>query len=103
MIYNLSFFLVALIWNLAIISVFSFFASWFFDIFGSIIDSQIIRDNAYVIAMLATVTMFWFGLLAAILSMFFKCKSCGSRIIKPKFPFFISFTKSSCTSCKTEV
>jgi len=100
---NLTYFVVALIWNVAILSVYSFFASWFFDILGALIENEAIRNNAYAVAMLATASMFSFGILAAILSKLVKCKSCGSPIIKPEFPFFISFKKFSCVSCKPKV
>jgi len=86
-IYKLGFFLIASIWNLAVLAVFSFFVGWSADILGSIIDSQIIRDYAYVVCMLSTVAMFWFVPLATILSLLFK------RVINPKFPFFISFKR----------
>lgn len=103
LIYKSSFFFVALFWNLAVFSVFSFFASWLFDILGSIIDSQIIKDYAYVIAILTSVGMFWFGFLAAILSSLFKCKSCGYRLMKSRFPFFVSFINTRCKNCGLEV
>jgi len=97
---KIGYFFIALIWNIALLSVVSFVASWGFDILGSVFDSEIIRGYAYGVALLATISMFWFGLLAAILSSFVKCKTCGSRIMMLRAPFLVSLTKCSCVSCK---
>jgi len=98
-----NYFFVAFIWNVAILSVYTFFASWFFDILGDVIGSEFIRDNSYAFALLATISMFWFGILAAVLSKLIKCKCCGSHIIKAKFPYFISFKRPSCIACEAKV
>lgn len=95
------YFIIALIWNVAIFSVVCFFTGWTLDILGAVIDSKIIREFAYGVGLLATISMFWFGLLAAILSVFVKCKKCGSRIMILRSPFFVSSIKSKCVNCKT--
>lgn len=100
---NFSYFFVAFIWNIAILSVYTFFASWLFDILGSVIGSEFIRDNSYAFALLATISMFWFGILAVIFSKFIKYKCCGSHIIKAPFPYFISFKRPNCNTCEAKV
>jgi hypothetical protein len=97
---KVGYFLVALIWNIAVLSVVCFLASWLLDVFGYAIDSEIIRGYAYGSALLATIAMFWFSLLAAILSGFFKCKACDSRVMALRFPYFVSLTKCRCSKCK---
>jgi hypothetical protein len=92
--------LVALIWNIAVLSVVCFLASWLLDIVGSATDNKMIRGYAYGVAMLATISMFWFGLLAAVLSAFVKCKRCGSRVMSLRFPFFVSLIECRCVNCK---
>ncbi len=96
---KIGYFFIALIWNIAVLSVVSFLLGWAFDILGSFFDSEIIRGYAYGVALLATISMFWFGLLAAILSNFVKCKQCDSRIMTLSAPFFVSLTKCKCNNC----
>lgn len=100
---NFSYIFVAFIWNIAIFSVYIFFASWFSHVLGSVIEVEIISGYGQAIAMLATFAIFWFGILAAISSKFIKCKCCGSRIIKASFPYFISFKRPCCKACEVKV
>jgi hypothetical protein len=97
---KIGYFLVALIWNIAVLSVVGFLAAWPLDIFGYAIGNNIIRGYAYGIGIIASISIFWFGLLAAILSSFVKCKSCYSRIISLRYPFFVSLIKSRCVNCE---
>lgn len=99
---KIGYFISALIWNIAIVSVACFLAAWGLDIFGSLIESEIIRGFAYVFALLATVSMFWFGLLAAILSGFITCKKCGSRIMTLNPSFFVPLIKCNCVNCENK-
>ena len=94
------YFSVALIWNIAVLSVACFLAGLLLDIIGSATDNKTIRDFAYGVGLLATISMFWFGLLAAALSAFVKCKGCGSKAMSLRFPFFISLLESRCTNCE---
>lgn len=97
---KIGYFLVALIWNIAVLSMCCFPAGWLLDVFGYVIDNEIIRGYAYGVGLLATLAMFWFGLLAAILSGFVKCKACNSRVLVLCFPYFVSLTKCRCSKCK---
>ena len=78
---NVSYFIVALIWNIAILSAIVFLSCFLIDILGSIFENKFMKDGSYVIAMLATVSFFWFGIAAGLLSNFIKCGECGSRFI----------------------
>lgn len=93
------YFLIALIWNIAIASVVVFLLAWPLDIIGAIIESEVVRGYAYVAGVLGTISMFWFGLLAAILSSFVKCKKCNSRVMSFRYPFFVSLIKCKCINC----
>ena len=93
------YFFIASIWNIAILSVVCFLAGWLLDIAGSIIDNEFIRGYAYGIALLSTITMFWFGLLSLILSHFVKCNQCGLRILRLQRPFFASLLNCRCKKC----
>ena len=97
---KVGYFSVALIWNIAVLSVACFLAGWLLDIFGAVTDNKTIRGYAYGVAILATISMFWFGLLAAVLSAFVKCKKCGFRIMSLRFPFFVSLIECRCSNCK---
>ena len=97
---KIGYFLVALIWNIAVLSVVGHLTAWLLDILGSAIDSNIIRGCAYVIGMITAVSTVWFGLLAAILSSFVECKNCGSRILSLRSPFFVSLIKCRCVNCE---
>lgn len=97
---KVGYFSVALIWNIAVLSVVCFLAGWLLDILGAAIDNKMIRGYAYGVAILATISMFWFGLLAAALSTFVKCKKCGSRVMSLRFPFFVPLTECRCFNCK---
>ncbi len=99
---KIGYFISALIWNIAIVSAACFLAAWGLDIFGSLIESEIIRGVAYVFALLATMSMFWFGLLAGILSVSITCKKCGSRIMTLNPPFFVSLIKCTCVNCENK-
>ena len=90
----------ALIWNIAVLSVVCFLAGLLLDIVGSATDNQTIRGFAYGVGLLATISMFWFGLLAAALSTFAKCTRCGSKARPLRFPFFVSLLESRCTNCE---
>ena len=93
-------FAVALIWNIAVLSVVSFLVAFLLDIVGSATDSQAIRDFAYGLGLLATISMFWFGLLAAVLSASVKCKKCGVRTMTLRFPFFVLLLSRKCPNCE---
>ena len=94
------YFLVAIVWNCALLSAVLFLASWPLDIVGYAIDDERIRGYAYGTALLATIATFWVGLLAAILSSLVKCKRCASRVLLMRFPFFVSLTKCRCLTCE---
>jgi len=94
-------FAVALIWNIAVLSVVCFLAGFLLDIVGSVTDNQVLRGYAYGVSLLATISMFWFGLLAAALSTFIKCRKCGSRKMSLRFPFFISLLSCKCPKCES--
>jgi len=96
---KLGYFIVALIWNIAILSVIILLVRWPLDILGSVINSEIIRGYAYGFAVVATISMFWFGLLAEILTNFVKCKKCGSRIMKFRSTFLVSLINCKCNNC----
>ena len=96
---KIGYFFAALIWNVAILSVVSFFISWLLDIIGYRLENDIIRGYAYGIALISVVIMFWFGLLAFILSWLVKCRQCGSRILRFDLPFLVSLTKCRCREC----
>nr|CAP48587.1 putative integron gene cassette protein [uncultured bacterium] len=93
------YFFIASIWNIAILSVAFFLGGWLLDIVGSILESDSVRDYAYGVALLATISMFWFGLLSLILSFFVKCKQCGQRVLRLKRPFLVSPTNCRCKEC----
>lgn len=91
--------LIALVWNIAAASVVTFLIGWPLDVIGIIIESEAIRGYAYGASILGTMSMFWFGLLAAILSNFVKCNKCNSRAMLLRYPFFVSLTKCKCSYC----
>ncbi len=93
------YFLIAVIWNIAIASAFLFIVAWPLDILGAFIESEIVRGYAYGAGVIGTVSLFWFGLLAAILSSFVKCKKCNSRAMLLRYPLFVSLTKCKCIKC----
>lgn len=98
---RVGYFSVALIWNIAVLSVVCFLAGFLLDIVGSATDNQMIRGYAYGLGLVATVSMFWFGLLAAALSTFVKCKRCGGRTMSLRFPFFVSLLSCKCLKCES--
>ena len=94
------YFLIAVIWNIAIASVLLFLVAWPLDILGALIESEVVRGYAYGFGIIGTISMFWFGLLAAIFSNFVKCKKCNSRAMSLRFPFFVSLIECRCFNCK---
>jgi len=96
------YFIIAVIWNIAIASVLLFLMAWPLDILGALIESEVVRGYAYGFGIIGTISMFWFGLLAAILSNFVKCKKCNSRAMSLSYPFFYSLTKCKCLKCNNE-
>ena len=99
---KIGYFIIALIWNIAVASVMLFLIAWPLDILGAIIESEIVRGYAYGAGIIGTISMFWFGLLAAILSNFVKCKKCNTRSMSLSYPFFVSLTKCKCVNCGKE-
>lgn len=97
---RVGYFSVALIWNIAVLSVVCLLAGFLLDIVGSATDNQLIRGYAYGISLLATFSVFWFGLLAAVFSTLVKCKRCGARTMSLRFPFFVSLLSCKCPKCE---
>lgn len=96
---KIGYFVIALIWNIAVASVVLFLVSWPIDILGAIVESKEIRDYAYGGGILGAISMFWFGLLAAVFSYFVKCKKCGSRTMSLSYPYFVPLLKCRCANC----
>jgi len=93
------YFLIALVWNIAIASMVLCLVAWPLDILGVIIESEAVRGYAYGAGIIGTISMFWFGLLAAILTNLVKCKKCNSRAMSLRCPFFFSLIECKCVKC----
>ncbi len=96
---RVGYFVVALVWNTAVLSVVLFLTGFIFDIVGSATGNERVRGDAYAVGLLATVSGFWFGLLAAVLSPLVKCNRCGARTMSLRSPFFVSLHSRKCPKC----
>ena len=97
------YFIIAAIWNIAVASVLLFLVAWPLDILGALIKSEVVRGYAYGFEIIGTISTFWFGLLAALLRNFVRCKTCNSRALSPRYPFFVSLLHCRCGNCSKEM
>jgi DNA-directed RNA polymerase subunit RPC12/RpoP len=96
---RVTYFVAASVWNIAVIGIACFLASWLLDIVGAVVGSGELRGFAYGVGLLSTVMAVWSVALAAILASILRCDSCGSRILTVRSPYLVPLTSRGCPRC----
>lgn len=96
---NVTYVVAASVWNIAVIGIACFLASWLLDIVGAVFGSGELRGFAYGVGLLSAVVAVCSGALAAILASIVRCDRCGSRILTVRSPYLLSPTSRGCPRC----
>lgn len=96
---SVTYFVAASVWNIAVIGIACFLASWLLDIVGAVAGSEGLRGVAYGVGLLSAVVAVWSLALAAILASILRCDTCGSRILTVRSPYLVPLASRGCPRC----